>query len=423
MNESRPPTGRSAERGTSMMVVGAVAGGLAAYLFHAIGGRGLGADAYAPIGVMWTAAFITVTVLYLPLEQWVTREVTESRNPMLGGRRLVLVVMGVAVAASAVSTGWALPSLTDQVAIHVWQMVLLILGYGCFWIGKGVLQGRGRYGRVGWMLCTEGLVRLVVLWVVLVTGGGAVGLGWAMAAAPWVVFVFGFWRGRSLDHPPAAGRVFMQQYVLGAAAAHLLVAAAPLAVTYMGGAAAQVSMVFIVFVLFRAPLTLMYSLQGRVLPPLVRMVGRGEDESLRRLGGRLWTGSVGLALLAALLGYLVGPEAVGLLMGSDFAPPAVMTALVAGGTVMAAGVQLMAQILVAGSRTGRLATAWVVGLAAAVFVAWLSPSGPVMAVATGFCAGEAIALIVVGRMALSRSTLRLSGSTVPSGDDRSVDKG
>ncbi|MCE2527217.1 MAG: hypothetical protein J4G00_06770 [Actinomycetia bacterium] len=423
MNESQSENAAAPEQGTPMMVAGAMAGGLTAYLFHALGGRGLGADAYAPIGVMWTGAFIIVTVLYLPLEQWVTREVTESRNPLSGGLGLVLVVTGVAVAAAAMSTGWTLPPLTEQVVTHVWQMVLLIVGYGCFWIGKGVLQGRGRYGRVGWMLSAEGLVRLAVLGVVLVTGGGAVGLGWAMVAAPWVVFLFGFWRGRRLDHPSAAGRIFVQHYVVGAAAAHVLVAAAPLAVTYMGGTAAQVSMVFIVFVLFRAPLTLMYSLQGRVLPPLVRMVGRGEGESLRKLGGRLWMGSVGLASLAALLGYLVGPEAVKLLMGSDFVPSSLVTALVAGGTAMAAGVQLLAQILVAGSRTGRLATAWVSGLAAAGLVTWLSPSGPVVAVATGFCAGEAVALLVVGRMVLSRSTLGPSGITVPSGDDRNAGRG
>lgn len=423
VNEDQPVGAFAAARGTSMMVAGAVAGGLTAYAFHALGGRGLGAAAYAPIGVMWTGAFIIVTVLYLPLEQWVTREVTESRNPMSGGWKMVLAVIGTAVAAAAFATGWTLSSLTGQVATHVWQMTLLILGYGCFWIGKGMLQGRGRYARVGWMLCAEGAVRLAVQLVVLTTGGGAVGLGWAMAAAPWVVFLFGFWRGGDPDHPSPPGRVFMQQYVVGAAAAHLLVAAAPLVVTYLGGTAAQVSLVFIVLVLFRAPLTLMYSLQGRILPPLVRMVGRGEGESLRKLGRNLQLGSVGLALAAALVGYLVGPQVVKLLMGSAFVPTAAVAALVAAGTVMAAGVQLMAQILVAESRTGRLATAWVVGLLAAALVTWLSPWGPVVAVSTGFCAGEAIALMVVGRMALSRSTLRLSGSKVPNGDDRTGDRG
>ena len=399
-------------RSTVVMVVGAVIGGLSAYLFHALGGRSLGADAYAPIGVMWTGAFIAVAVVYIPLEQWVTRETARGRNPLAGGRRLLLTVVTLATACSALVTGLTVSSLTGEVGIHVVQMLVLMGGYGCFWIGKGMLQGTGRYAQVGWMLCGEGLVRLAVQWVVLATEGGTIGLGWAMAAAPWVVFLFGFWSGVRSDPPSSAGAVFVNKYVIGALASHLLVAAAPLAVTYLGGTAAQVSLVFIVFLLFWAPLTLMYSLQGRILPPLVRMISQGEGESLRKLGRRLRLGTVTVALPAALVGYIVGPQLVRLLMGSNFVPAAVVTALVASGTTMAAGVQLLGQILVAGSRTGHLATAWICGLVAAVLVTWLTSSGPVLAVAAGFWVGEAIAFVVVGRMARP-----------PSGDDWSVGRG
>lgn len=404
-------------KGTPMMVAGTLAGGLAAYLFHAWGGRELGPEAFAPIGVMWTVAFITVAVLYLPLEQWVTREVTRLRNPLRGGWGLLLVVMVTATAVAGVAVGWTLGTLTGRTATHVVQILVLIVGYGCFWTGKGMLQGQGRYGRVGWMLCAEGLVRLVVEGVVLTSGGGAVGLGWAMAAAPWVVFLFTFGEGAKSGQPSASGGVFVGPYVLGAAAAHLLVAGAPLAVTYMGGSAPEVSLVFVVFVLFRAPLTLMYSLQGRILPPLVRMVGRGESESVRRLAKKLWLGSVGLALPAAAAGYLVGPQVVRLLMGPDFITSPTVAALVASGTVMAAGVQLVAQTLVAGSRTGSLAAAWVAGLAIAALIAALGVWDPVLSVAVGFCAGETTVLIVAGRMALSPSAAR-----APSGGDPSADR-
>ncbi len=391
---------RSARRGTPIMVAGALVGGVTAYLFHAWGGRELGPDAFAPIGVMWTVAFITVAVLYLPLEQWVTREVTQGRHP-LSGRGLLWAVMGTAVLVAMVGAGWTLSSLTDQVGIHVGQMLVLILGYGCFWVGKGMLQGRGWYGRVGLMLCAEGLVRLAVEGLVLWGGGGAVGLGWAMAAAPWVVWGFVFGRNRGLAREGAGGGMFVRRYVLGSAAAHLLVAGAPLAVTYLGGTAREVSLVFVVFVLFRAPLTLMYSLQGRLLPPLVRMVGRGEEEPLRRLAARLWWGSIGLAVPAAAVGYVAGPSVVRFLMGAEFLVPATTAALVASGTAMAAGVQLVAQTLVAGSRTGSLAAAWILGLATAVVVAWLGSWEPALSVAVGFWVGEATVLAVVGRMAMS----------------------
>ena len=403
------------------MVLGALVGGVAAYAFHAWGGRQLGPDAFAPIGVMWTLAFITVAVLYLPLEQWVTREVTGGRNP-LAARGLLPAVIGVAMVAVSVGTGWTLPSLTDQTPIHVAQMLVLILGYGCFWTGKGVLQGRGRYARVGLMLCAEGLVRLVVEGVVLWGGGGAVEVGWAMAVAPWVVWGFVFGGTRRLESAESGGGVFVRRYVLGSVAAHLLVAGGPLAVAYLGGTASEVSLVFVVFVLFRAPLTLMYRLQGRLLPPLVRMAGRGEEEPLRRLARRLWLGSIGLAVPAGGLGYLAGPWLVKLLMGPQFLSPGMMAGLVASGTVMAAGVQLVAQTLVAGARTGSLAAAWMAGLVVAGGVAWLSGLEPVMSVALGFWVGEATALVVVGRLAISASRLRPGVVRSQSDGDQDADR-
>ena len=412
-----PPT---EDRGTPMMLVGAVVGGLSAYLFHALGGRGLGADAYAPIGVMWTIAFITVAVVYVPMEQWVTRETTRGLDPLAGGRRLLVTVVLVAMAMAALAAGLTLSSLTGEVGVHVIQMLVLVGGYGFFRVGMGMLEGRGRFGRVGWMLCAEGALRLSAAGVVLTTGGGAVGLGWAMAATPWVAFLFAFWRGNKSDTPSVAGAVFVQQYVAGSLAAHILVAAAPLVVTYIDATPAQVSVTFIVFVLFRAPVTLMYSLQGRILPPLVRMFTRGEEEPLRKLAGRLWVLSAGLAVLAGLFGFLLGPQVVRLLMSSVFVPSALVAALVLSGTMMAAGVQLIGQILVARSRTGRLATAWILGLLAAALVVWLSPHGPVLTVALGFWVGEAIALALVGSMAMSRRSL--PGPTpASSGDGRIAD--
>ena len=412
-----PPTG---DRGTPMMLVGAVAGGLSAYLFHALGGRGLGADAYAPIGVMWTIAFITVAVVYVPLEQWVTRETTRGLNPLSGGRRLLVTVVLLAMALAALAAGLTLSPLTGEVGVHVIQMLVLVGGYGFFRVGMGMLEGRGRFGRVGWMLCAEGGLRLAAAGVVLTMGGGAVGLGWAMAAAPWVAFLFAFWRGYRSDTPSVAGAVFVQQYVVGSLAAHILVAGAPLIVTYLDATPAQVSVAFIVFVLFRAPVTLMYSLQGRILPPLVRMFTRGEEEPLRKLGRRLWTLSAALGVLGGVFGFLLGPPVVRLLMSSVFVPSAPVAALVLSGTMMAAGVQLIGQILVARSRTGRLATAWVLGLAAAALVVWLSPHGPVLAVAIGFWVGEVIALALVGSMAMSRRYLT-DRAPASSGDGRISD--
>ena len=44
--------------GTGFMVAGALIGAVGAYLFQVYGGRSLGPEAFAPVGVLWTVFFI-----------------------------------------------------------------------------------------------------------------------------------------------------------------------------------------------------------------------------------------------------------------------------------------------------------------------------------------------------------------------------
>lgn len=66
--------------GTGFMVAGALAGAVGAYLFQVYGARTLGSVAFAPVGVLWSAFFILATVLLVPVEQYVTREVASGRR-------------------------------------------------------------------------------------------------------------------------------------------------------------------------------------------------------------------------------------------------------------------------------------------------------------------------------------------------------
>ena len=375
------------------MMAGAVVGGLLAYAFHAVGGRFLGEAGFAPVGVMWTVAFIVATVLFLPLEQWATRESALKRCP-LSARGAPAIIVGAAAAAPPL-TWWMASPLTEHAPIHALQMLVLVVGYGAFWVGKGVMQGERRFGSVGWLLCAEGAVRLAVGWVAAAEGWGGVGMGWAMAFAPWVIAAFGV-RRRGERPPALRGGAFLWRYIPGAAASQVLVAGSPLAVALLGGSATQVGLAFMVLILFRAPLTLMYSLQGRLLASFARTLRQGGEGTLRLLGGRLWVISAVSAVAAGVVGYLAGPTVVRLLAGGDFSPTPMVAGLVAAATVAAVGVQLLAQILVAGSRTGTLAVAWVAGLAAGCLAIWLVPGGPVAVAAIGFGTGEAVALLVAG---------------------------
>jgi O-antigen/teichoic acid export membrane protein len=60
----------------------------------------------------------------------------------------------------------------------------------------------------------------------------------------------------------------------------------------------------------------------------------------------------GLAVLGALVGWLVGADVVALLFGEEFMPDQTLAMLAAGGVMAAASAQVTSQVLVAEGRTG-----------------------------------------------------------------------
>jgi O-antigen/teichoic acid export membrane protein len=147
--------------------------------------------------------------------------------------------------------------------------------------------------------------------------------------------------------------------------------------------------IFTTFTLFRAPLTLIYSLQGRVLSFLVRSNGSGAD--IHRMVRRIATFGTTLAAVAGLVGWSAGPLVVEILFGTDFRPEPLVAALVAAGVVMASATQLMGQALVAAGSTGQLASAWVGGLAIGLATMLVSGGTPGFRVCLGFVVGEVAA--------------------------------
>lgn len=391
------------------MVVGSLIGAVGAYVFQVLGGRLLGPEGFAPVGTLWTVFFIVATVVLVPLEQYVTREASLGRRLLGAARRPLLVTTAVAL---AVSVGFALAtteSLFQGRLVAALQLGLLTVGYAGMVVGKGVLAGHRRFSGVGWILIGEAVVRLAASAVfVLLLSGSSTALGWGMVCAPLAVLGTAFWRVDAAAPEggrPAEARGFLGAYVAGSAASQVLLAGAPLAVAAVGGSAALVSIAFVTWTLFRGPLTLIYSLQGRLLPYLVRGAGDPTGGN-RRVATVVLAGGGMLAGLGGFVGWWVGPEVVGLLYGPTFAPGAATAGLVAAGVVAASAAQVAGQVLVAAGATGRLARAWLVGLGAALAIIGLGRFGaPDLRVSLGFAVGEVAALLVVAAETLRRAEL------------------
>ncbi len=390
--------------GTGFMVAGALIGAVGAYLFQVYGGRSLGPEAFAPVSILWTTFFILATVLLVPVEQYVTREVASGRRAIPNDLRPTLAMASIGAVVGGVFVFVTLDDLFEGDLQYVAQIVLLMVGYSLLFAGKGVLAGTRHFAQVGWVLVIETLARLAAGIIAIQLLATATSLGWAMVIGGVAVLAMRWWRydtGESKESSTPA-RGFLAGYVGGTSSSQLLLGGAPIAVAALGGSPALISIVFVTFTLFRAPLTLIFALQGRVLPYLVGLAREADHAQLARIARLVVFGGAGLAVLGGLVGWLVGAEVVVLLFGEEFAPTATVAMLAAAGVMAAAAAQIASQVLVAEARTRRLSLAWLGGLAAGVLALLLLRAEPDTRVALSFAIGEFVALSLMAVLATRR---------------------
>lgn len=398
-----PPRGFRAP-GTAFMVSGGFIGALGAYAFQVYGGRELGTAGFAPVAVLWTVFFILATILLVPVEQYVTREVASGRKALPYDLKPALAMAAVASLIGGIFAVATLDRLFAGDWQYVAQLVLLMLGYAFLFVAKGVLAGSRRFSGVGWVMIVETVARLVAGVVAIQILADGTSLGWAMVIGGFSVLGLGWWRhdrgeerGR---HLPASG--FLTGYAGGTASSQLLLGGAPIAVAALGGSDELISVIFVTFTLFRAPLTLIYALQGRVLPYLVGLAGTSSFGKLTRIARLVVTAGIALALLGGLTGWLIGPEVVSLLYGTEFAPGAAVAMFAAAGVMAAATAQVASQVLVAEGKTTRLSIAWFGGLLVGLLVLVALGGEPGNRVAVAFAAGEFAALGLMAGLATRR---------------------
>jgi O-antigen/teichoic acid export membrane protein len=252
------------------------------------------------------------------------------------------------------------------------------------------------------VLVIESVVRLGAAVLAIRLVADAVSLGWAMVIGGFSILAMRWWRHDSGDSrvPAAPSFRFLGGYVGATTSSQLLLSAAPIAAAALGASPALVSIVFVTFTLFRAPLTLIFALQGRVLPYLVGIAGSGDRTGLARIAGIVMVGGGMLAALGGLVGWLVGPEVVTLLFDPEFAPSSTVAALAAAGVMAAATAQIAGQVLVAEGRTSRMSAAWIAGLVVAVISLLLLSGTPDVRVAIAFVIGEGVALVLMAVLAI-----------------------
>jgi hypothetical protein len=284
--QDRSQTSRKRDNaGTGAIVAATAYGAIAVLAFQATASRTLGTAGFAPIAVLWTVMFLLYTVLMLPAEQHITRAlvVTRSTSQLAKIRRDTLVAFGVALLLGVLFTAVTLERFFEGDIIYVAIIAAIVATRSFMATARGNLAGNRRFAGYGASIAVEATALLAGGLLVSVAGWPAASYGVVMAIAPLATMLARPFRH---DHTEMEHMVdaqpgeFLLWLIVATAASQIIIAGGPIAVSFVGGSAAAVSVFFTSFALLRGPITSAYNLVARVLPDFTALAHKNEGQEL-----------------------------------------------------------------------------------------------------------------------------------------------
>ena len=332
---------RSYGRRASLLSIGVGITGLITYLYFAIASHELSKDQYGQIAVLWSAVFIVVSILQRPVEQLLSRTVSENLAHDVPIRHTVRVAatiqLSVAVAFDVVALALRTPiqdHLLHGNSTLYWIGVAAITAYGASYFARGFLAGSHRLTIYALLIISESVARTAFPFAValgIASGQTAVALG--IVAAPTLslmVVPFAFLRrfgaADEVAPEPAPGGPPADEFTLArggrfAAGVFLIMLseqtflnAGPLLVNATTGAAAA-GYVFNILMIARAPLQLFQAVQTSLLPHLTTLGSRGDEKDFRASIRVTLLAIAGFAALVALAMAIAGPHLMQIAFG------------------------------------------------------------------------------------------------------------
>ena len=416
MSASRSSFGR----GAAVLSVGIGATGLITFAYFSLASHSLPEDEYGRITLLWSAMFITVSVLYRPVEQLLSRTIADHDARGVVGSELriaatIQLALGVAFAVVALALrGPIEDDLFAGSSTLYWVLVVGVLAYAASYFARGYLAGHHLFPLYGGLVLMEASSRCLFALAVAIgiaDGQSAVALG--MVAAPIVslAVVPPALARRIRPRPeaapaePASEPAEEGQFTLargtGFAAAVLLIMlceqtflnAGPLLVkaTADSGGAALAGFTFNVLLIARAPLQLFQAVQTSILPHLTRLRAGGETDPFARSVNLTLMAIAGFAGAVALVMLAAGPQLMDLLFGGDFGYDRGGLVLVSVGMGLYLAAATLNQALLAHAHGGRSAACWATtAVAFVLFLLLVELDDRVLQVEIAFVAAAAI---------------------------------
>lgn len=379
---------RSYGRGARLLSVGIASTGLVTFSYFALASHVLDDDAYGRISLLWAVMFLTVSVIYRPIEILLSREIASGSGR--GVTRVALTIQAAfAIAFLVVALLLRRPiedGLFDGEAALYWILVFGVLSYAASYFARGWLAGHGLFVLYAGLVFMEAASRLMFALAVAVgvmTGQNAVALG--IAAAPLISLAVVPWAVSRVpqthpSHPAGPEEIAISRggrFALAVLAVMLaeqtLLNGAVLTVAGTGADLAVAGFVFNVLLIARVPLHLFQAIQVSLLPHLAAQPATAEGQAEFNRAVRITVLAIAAFALAVAVGlFAIGPWAMAMLFEGSYT-------YASGGIVLIAlgmGAHLIAGTLNQAALTRDHATAaaiaWLVS--AGLFVMWMLTS-------------------------------------------------
>jgi O-antigen/teichoic acid export membrane protein len=390
----------SAEYGktASFLAIGVGLTGLITYAYFLIASHVLSKPDYGQITVLWSAVFITISTLYRPVEQLLSRHISErleKREPIGQEMRVASTIqLGLALSFAVVALALRGPiqdGLLEGNETLYWVFFGAVLFYAASYFARGFLAGQRRFGPFTALILSESIFRTsfaVLVAIGLLSGQSAVAIG--IVAAPSlsllvVPLAFALRARKEAAQPApaiAAGDGEQEEFSMrqggGFAAAVLVIMfseqaflnAGPLIARALQGASAA-GFIFNVLMIARAPLQLFQAVSTSILPHLTSLHTSTDPDSEREFHRSVRGVLLGIAAFAsftAIVVLIAGPELMQIAFSDKFTYDRAGLLLVTLGMGLYLGSVTLNQACLAQGQVRRAAARWLG--CAAFFIAW-----------------------------------------------------
>jgi O-antigen/teichoic acid export membrane protein len=376
----------------SFLAIGVGLTGVITYVYFFIASHVLSEVDYGQIAVLWSAVFITISTLYRPVEQLLSRHVSEhlARNEPIGGttRNAALIQLGLALLFAVLALAFREPlqdGLLEGNETLYWVYFSAVLFYAASYFARGFLAGVKRFGLFTALILSESCFRTlfaVLVAISLLSGQSWVAVG--IVAAPslslMVVPLAFARRARSAPLPAqesegtsvsvARGGGFAAAVLVIMFSEQAFLNAGPLVVRALDGAAAA-GFIFNVLMLARAPLQLFQAVSTSILPHLTALHTSEEPDSDREFHRSVRAVLLGIAAFTAFTALVVliaGPQLMQLAFSDKFSYDRAGLLLVTLGMGLYLSSVTVNQACVAQGQVRRAAVRWIT--CAALFIGW-----------------------------------------------------